>query len=79
MGVASITYRLAYSPVGRANGRNPLAIAVPCHRVLQKGGGMCGYGGGIWRKEYLLDLEGQSGDGNGAILGPERWSAPPPR
>jgi O6-methylguanine-DNA--protein-cysteine methyltransferase len=60
MGVASITYRLAYSPVGRANGRNPLAIAVPCHRVLQKGGGMCG-------------------DGNGAILGPERWSAPPPR
>lgn len=48
---------LAYQAVGRANGQNPLAIAVPCHRVLQKGGGMCGYGGGIWRKEYLLSLE----------------------
>jgi len=48
---------LAYQAVGRANGQNPLAIAVPCHRVLQKGGGMCGYGGGIWRKEYLLELE----------------------
>jgi AraC family transcriptional regulator of adaptative response/methylated-DNA-[protein]-cysteine methyltransferase len=48
---------LAFQAVGRANGRNPLAIIVPCHRVLQKGGGMCGYGGGVWRKKFLLDLE----------------------
>ena len=48
---------LAFQAVGGANGHNPLAIVVPCHRVLQKGGGMCGYGGGIWRKKFLLDLE----------------------
>ena len=48
---------LAFQAVGRANGRNPLAIVVPCHRVLEKGGGLCGYGGGVWRKKFLLDLE----------------------
>ncbi len=50
----------ASQAVGRANGRNPVAILVPCHRVIQKGGGMCGYGGGVWRKEFLLDLERSS-------------------
>jgi len=50
---------LAFQAVGRANGRNPLAIVVPCHRVLEKGGGLCGYGGGVWRKKFLLDLEKQ--------------------
>jgi len=50
---------LAFRAVGRANGNNPLAIVVPCHRVVQKGGGMGGYGGGVWRKEFLLDLERQ--------------------
>ena len=49
----------AFRAVGRANGSNPLAIVVPCHRVVQTGGGMGGYGGGIWRKEFLLDLEMQ--------------------
>ena len=49
----------AFRAVGRANGSNPLAIVVPCHRVVQTGGGMGGYGGGIWRKEFLLDLEKQ--------------------
>ena len=43
--------------VGRANGLNPIAIVVPCHRVINKGGGLGGYGGGLWRKERLLDLE----------------------
>ena len=55
---------LAYQAVGRANGHNPVAIVVPCHRVIQKGGGMCGYGGGVWRKEFLLDLEKNASLGN---------------
>ncbi|MGE0441424.1 MAG: methylated-DNA--[protein]-cysteine S-methyltransferase [Gemmatimonadales bacterium] len=43
--------------VGLANGRNRLAIIVPCHRVIEKGGGLRGYGGGLDRKRFLLDLE----------------------
>lgn len=43
--------------VGRANGDNRLAIVVPCHRVVQKNGQLRGYGGGLWRKQFLLDLE----------------------
>ena len=43
--------------VGAANGRNPIAIVVPCHRVIGANGAMTGYAGGIWRKERLLALE----------------------
>jgi AraC family transcriptional regulator of adaptative response/methylated-DNA-[protein]-cysteine methyltransferase len=43
--------------VGRANGLNRIAIVIPCHRVVNHGGGLGGYGGGLWRKERLLDLE----------------------
>lgn len=43
--------------VGRANGENPLAIVVPCHRVIRADGHLCGYGGGLWRKKCLLELE----------------------
>lgn len=43
--------------VGRANGMNRLAILIPCHRVVTAAGTLGGYGGGIWRKEALLDLE----------------------
>ena len=43
--------------VGSANGRNRIAIAIPCHRVIEKGGDLGGYGGKIWRKERLLNLE----------------------
>ncbi len=43
--------------VGRANGRNVLAIIVPCHRVIRSDGSLCGYGGGIWRKQWLLEHE----------------------
>jgi AraC family transcriptional regulator of adaptative response/methylated-DNA-[protein]-cysteine methyltransferase len=43
--------------VGQANGRNRVAIVVPCHRVVNKGGELGGYGGGLWRKRFLLDLE----------------------
>jgi AraC family transcriptional regulator of adaptative response/methylated-DNA-[protein]-cysteine methyltransferase len=44
--------------VGRANGANRLAIVIPCHRVIAAGGGLGGYGGGLWRKLRLLELEG---------------------
>jgi O-6-methylguanine DNA methyltransferase len=44
--------------VGRANGANYLSIVVPCHRVIESGGGLRGYGGGVWRKARLLELEG---------------------
>jgi AraC family transcriptional regulator of adaptative response/methylated-DNA-[protein]-cysteine methyltransferase len=43
--------------VGLANGRNRIAIVIPCHRVVNKGGRLGGYGGGLHRKEYLLVLE----------------------
>ncbi|HET7560013.1 MAG TPA: methylated-DNA--[protein]-cysteine S-methyltransferase [Limnochordia bacterium] len=44
--------------VGGANGRNPVAIIVPCHRVVAAGGGLGGYAGGLHRKRFLLHLEG---------------------
>ncbi|HZJ26860.1 MAG TPA: methylated-DNA--[protein]-cysteine S-methyltransferase [Acidimicrobiia bacterium] len=44
--------------VGLANGRNPVAIIVPCHRVIGANGTLTGYGGGLNRKRRLLDLEG---------------------
>jgi methylated-DNA-[protein]-cysteine S-methyltransferase len=43
--------------VGLANGRNPVSIIVPCHRVIGADGSLTGYGGGIERKTWLLDLE----------------------
>lgn len=47
----------AQRAVGRANGQNRIAIVIPCHRVVNKGGKLGGYGGGLWRKQFLLDLE----------------------
>ncbi|MEU3344891.1 methylated-DNA--[protein]-cysteine S-methyltransferase [Streptomyces sp. NPDC006700] len=43
--------------VGLANGKNPVSIIVPCHRVIGTGGGLTGYGGGLPRKQRLLDFE----------------------
>ncbi|WP_122261185.1 methylated-DNA--[protein]-cysteine S-methyltransferase [Ornithinimicrobium cerasi] len=43
--------------VGLANGRNPVSIVVPCHRVVGSDGAITGYGGGVARKQQLLDLE----------------------
>jgi methylated-DNA-[protein]-cysteine S-methyltransferase len=43
--------------VGLANGRNPVSIIVPCHRVVGSNGSLTGYGGGLTRKRFLLDLE----------------------
>ena len=45
--------------VGRANGMNRVALVIPCHRVIRDDGTVGGYGGGRWRKEWLLRLEGQ--------------------
>lgn len=47
----------AVRAVGLANGRNPLSIIVPCHRVIGANGAMTGFGGGVERKEFLLGLE----------------------
>ncbi|MDR0659229.1 MAG: methylated-DNA--[protein]-cysteine S-methyltransferase [Prevotellaceae bacterium] len=43
--------------VGAANGKNPLAIVVPCHRVIGSDGKLVGYAGGLWRKQWLLEHE----------------------
>lgn len=48
----------AVRAVGRANGSNPIAIIVPCHRVIGANGTLTGYGGGLPRKQVLLRLEG---------------------
>ncbi len=47
----------AVRAVGLANGRNPISIVVPCHRVIGADGSMTGYGGGLERKVFLLGLE----------------------
>jgi AraC family transcriptional regulator of adaptative response/methylated-DNA-[protein]-cysteine methyltransferase len=47
----------AVRAVGRTNGLNRIAILIPCHRVINKNGTLCGYGGGLARKQWLLDLE----------------------
>jgi len=48
----------AFRAVGMANNRNPIAIVVPCHRVIASDGALCGYGGGLEVKRKLLELEG---------------------
>ncbi|HEV2395560.1 MAG TPA: methylated-DNA--[protein]-cysteine S-methyltransferase [Candidatus Sulfotelmatobacter sp.] len=47
-----------FRAVGMANNRNPIAIVVPCHRVIASDGTLCGYGGGLDIKRKLLELEG---------------------
>jgi AraC family transcriptional regulator of adaptative response/methylated-DNA-[protein]-cysteine methyltransferase len=47
----------AVRAAGHANGRNPVSIVVPCHRVVGTDGALHGYGGGLWRKRWLLELE----------------------
>jgi len=48
----------AFRAVGMANNRNPIAVVVPCHRVIASDGSLCGYGGGLDVKRKLLELEG---------------------
>ena len=69
----------AVRAVGLANGRNPIAVVVPCHRVIGADGSLTGYGGGLDRKRYLLDLEAApSTPGSGdrrSSLGPSRLTS----
>lgn len=51
--------RKACRAVGMANNRNPIAIIIPCHRVIGAGGSLTGYAGGLDKKEFLLELEAQ--------------------
>jgi AraC family transcriptional regulator, regulatory protein of adaptative response / methylated-DNA-[protein]-cysteine methyltransferase len=57
--------------VGRANGANQIVIVIPCHRVIGAGGSLTGYGGGLWRKRWLLEHERQMM----ARLGPDAMEA----
>lgn len=58
----------AVRAVGRANGSNCLALAIPCHRVVRADGTIGGYGGGVWRKQWLIGHErGERGEALGAI------------
>jgi methylated-DNA-[protein]-cysteine S-methyltransferase len=50
----------AVRAAGAANGRNPIAVVIPCHRVIGATGALTGYGGGLARKRLLLDLEARS-------------------
>lgn len=50
--------RMSAQAVGGAVGHNPICIIVPCHRVIGASGSLTGYGGGMWRKVQLLELEG---------------------
>jgi methylated-DNA-[protein]-cysteine S-methyltransferase len=54
--------------VGTANGRNPIAVVVPCHRVVGSDGSLVGYAGGIDRKRYLLALEEPPADQSGRLF-----------
>ena len=50
--------------VAKANGYNRIAIIIPCHRVIGDNGNLTGYGGGLWRKKWLLDFESKQGSLN---------------
>jgi AraC family transcriptional regulator of adaptative response/methylated-DNA-[protein]-cysteine methyltransferase len=56
-GAAAVGRPGAARAVGRAIGANPIAIVVPCHRVVGSDGQLTGYGGGVWRKQKLLEIE----------------------
>lgn len=58
----------AVRAVGTANGRNPIAIVIPCHRVINKNRRLGGYGGGLWRKQHLLDLEYRVAGGDAILI-----------
>lgn len=49
---------LAIRAMAAANGKNPIAVLIPCHRVIGSDGSLTGYAGGLWRKQWLLEHEG---------------------
>lgn len=77
---AALTEQLGYPitaarALGQANGQNPIAILIPCHRVVQRGGGLGGYGGGLERKAWLLAHERRHAPENEGPMDPaETWS-----
>jgi methylated-DNA-[protein]-cysteine S-methyltransferase len=52
-----LNHEKAIRAVGSANGKNPINIIIPCHRVIGMDGSLTGYGGGLWRKKWLLEHE----------------------
>lgn len=54
--------------VGHANGQNPIAIIIPCHRVISEDGKLTGYAGGLWRKQWLLEHEGNTSGKNPTLF-----------
>ena len=60
---AEIGVPTASRAVGLANGANPVALVIPCHRVIGANGSLTGYGGGLWRKAWLLQHEGATAAG----------------
>jgi AraC family transcriptional regulator of adaptative response/methylated-DNA-[protein]-cysteine methyltransferase len=64
---AAVERGTAVRAVGRANGDNRLCLIVPCHRVIGADGALTGYGGGLWRKQWLLDHERAFAAGRGQL------------
>jgi methylated-DNA-[protein]-cysteine S-methyltransferase len=62
--------------VGAANGRNPVSIVVPCHRLIGADASLTGYGGGLWRKRWLLRHEGAIGPSPGVASARSRSGRP---
>lgn len=58
----------AIRAVGTANGKNPIAIIIPCHRVVGSDGKLAGYAGGLWRKQWLLEHEGNISGNNPTLF-----------
>ena len=58
----------AIRAIASANGKNPLAIIIPCHRVLGSDGSLTGYAGGLWRKKWLLEHEGSLNTGQVSLF-----------
>lgn len=58
----------AIRAVGHANGKNPIAIIVPCHRVISSDGKLTGYAGDLWRKQWLLEHEGNISGNNPTLF-----------
>lgn len=64
----------AIRAVARANGANQLALIIPCHRVIGADGSLTGYGGGLWRKQRLLEIEQHYRAPQAAAAAPDQWA-----